>query len=185
MAVVFLIIFFKFQSIKLFDFTSFYSTLSFIFLQERLRFGIMLHILFDIEGVLRNAHENGHIIGVNHTLSGIIKLLKSTGKAKIYIATDMAFNSAEKFLKDSDFYPLFTELFCPANTGFMKYEKNFYDEVNFKLGYPEIPPIFFDDSQSNVMTATQAGWYAYLYQSTDTLKRNDFIKQLLEKEQNR
>ncbi len=144
----------------------------------------MQNILFDLDGVLKDTYENDLFYSLNFPLIELIKRIKESSNASIYIATNSSLESARTFLANAQILHLFSGFFCPDTTGSMKSNKKFYEQANFLLGYPQNPPIFFDDSQTNISMALQSGWYSYIYTGTESLLKNDYISTIIKQKFN-
>jgi putative hydrolase of the HAD superfamily len=90
---------------------------------------------------------------LNPDVLSIVRHLKQRG-VELYVATNQEHHRAAYLWDNLGFKDLFEDIFHSARFGFHKDEAGFYTEVNtlLDIGSTE-PPLFFDDSEKNVVTA--------------------------------
>lgn len=109
----------------------------------------------------------------NEELLKLIRQLKAQG-VHCYLATDQERHRAN-YMKTVMFMDTFDGYFVSAELGVTKTDPSFFEKVLRSLTekYPDLKPkdvIFFDDSQSKVDTAKNAGIDARLFTSNDQIK---------------
>ena len=109
----------------------------------------------------------------NNDLIDMITELRELGY-KTYLATDQEVHRA-KYMKEVMFSGLFDGHFVSSDLGFNKSDSEFFEIVKTRLSelHKDLKPeevIFFDDSQSKVDSALQAGLDARLYKSSNQVR---------------
>jgi putative hydrolase of the HAD superfamily len=108
----------------------------------------------------------------NPDVLSVVKHLKQRG-VELYVATNQEHHRAGHLWDDLGFKDLFDDIFHSARLSFHKDEIAFYTEVNTLLDIgPSDRPLFFDDTEKNVMTARDAGWDAHVFDTVETLTQN-------------
>lgn len=95
-----------------------------------------------------------------------IQLLKEKAKINIYLATNQEHMRAAYLWNEVGFNQYFNGIFYSAEIGYIKENVAFFTHINRQLSLnPERDRIiFFDDHQSYIDAALNAGWRAYLYE---------------------
>ena len=130
--------------------------------------------IFDVDGVLLNSRiqkENKGPYGINEELLKLLKAQKSKTFG-LYLATNQNQEGAEFIWERLHFKEDFLEIFASCHVGYSKPHRNFYLEVENKLGCRSEEILFIDDREDNVEAALKQGWKAYCYKNLEELKRD-------------
>lgn len=132
----------------------------------------------DPEALIRYWLENDSCINID--LIEKIKTLKSSGKTRLFIATNQEHSRAQYLMKNLSFSDYFDDIFHSARIGYLKPNREYFDFIAKELSCEEEePPIFFDDTPDVVHAAKKYGWQAYEYKNTDSLLENPFVMDIL------
>lgn len=116
---------------------------------------------------------------INHLLFEKIKILKETGKVKLFLATNQEHNRANYLMNELKFNEYFDDIFHSGRIGFAKPDRKYFENVMEHIGNSSHRPIFFDDSQGVVDAANDYGWEAYQFECIEDLNKSTFISSLL------
>ena len=100
---------------------------------------------------------------LNHPLLNLIKKLRETGAARVYIATNQEDVRAYHLWSNLGLQHLFDDIFYAARLGAVKPDPKFFEAVAVRLGPQTEPPLMFDDYSAVVDAANAFGWEAVLY----------------------
>lgn len=111
-----------------------------------------------------------------------IQLLKKKAEISIYLATNQERMRAAYLWNDVGFNKYFDGIFYSAEIGFIKEDTAFFTHINQKLSLnPEKDKIlFFDDHESYVLAARNAGWKAHLYEVLTDFVDNPDVQSLVD-----
>lgn len=110
----------------------------------------------------------------NDEMIELVKKIRQAGTA-CYLATEQEQHRGN-YMKDVMFKSLFDDYFVTAEVGYKKSDTRFFEEIPRRLSetHSTIKPediMFFDDSQSKVDSATEAGIDGYLFDGVDGFKK--------------
>lgn len=117
---------------------------------------------------------------VNADLVEKIKILKSSGKVRLFIATNQEHNRARHLMETLGFSRYFERIFYSADIGHLKPKTEYFDYISRNIADTKDPPVFFDDTPEVICAAKQYGWEAYEYKNTDSLRESPFVRDVLE-----
>ncbi len=112
-----------------------------------------------------------------------VQLLKEKTGINVYLATNQERMRANYLWNKVGFNQFFDDIFYSAEIGCIKEDMAFFTFINQQLLLnPEQDNIlFFDDHESYVQTAQDAGWRAYLYQVLTDFVDNPDVRSLAER----
>ncbi len=117
---------------------------------------------------------------LNHAVLDVVRRLRACDGLSLYLATSQEHHRAAYLWRDLAFEALFDDIFYSARLGATKDQEAFFARVNAQLGIAEGDrPLFFDDTERNVLTARAAGWDAHRFDSVDDLLGNPRLASLL------
>jgi putative hydrolase of the HAD superfamily len=117
---------------------------------------------------------------VYHDLLDKIRILKDSGRARLYIATNQEHNRARHLMDKIGFGAYFEDIFYSGRLGALKPATEYFQAIAAALGPGDEPPVFFDDTPAVVEGALKYGWEAVEFLDTRDLCRNDFVRDILE-----
>lgn len=117
---------------------------------------------------------------INLELLEKIKILKNSGKARLFIATNQEHNRARYLMDKLGFAEYFEDIFYSGRIGCLKPAKEYFEYIaaSLKLSANETP-IFFDDTPEVIAGAKSFGWEAIEFMDTKSLNKNPFINAIL------
>lgn len=117
---------------------------------------------------------------VNHDLMDKVAALKSTGRVRLFVATNQEHNRASYLMTQLGFDRFFEDIFHSARIGATKPDAAYFKSVSELLGLrPNEQPIFFDDCPKVVAAAKEHGWQAHEFITVDDIFKNDLVGDLL------
>ncbi len=117
---------------------------------------------------------------VNFKLIDKVKILKASGKVRLFIATNQVHERARYLMEDLGFAEYFEDIFHSARAGAMKPGKAYFDYVSKTLRLERgNPPVLFDDTPEVIEGARLYGWEAHEYQDTGSLIADRVIGDIL------
>lgn len=102
---------------------------------------------------------------LNLPLLAEVRRLQSSGAARLYMATNQEHLRASHLWNTLGLRHIFADMFYSARLGAIKPHKQFFVEIEKRLGRLKQPPLFFDDSEEVVAAARDFGWDAALYRT--------------------
>lgn len=118
---------------------------------------------------------------INWELIEKIKILKSSQRTSLYIATNQEHKRALYLMNDLKLSEYFQNIFYSAKMGVTKPDIKYFDHICHKLKLSqENPPIFFDDTPEVVKAAREYGWEAYEFIDCQNLYDCPFIENILQ-----
>ncbi|MGK2740618.1 HAD family hydrolase [Tepidicaulis sp. LMO-SS28] len=119
---------------------------------------------------------------IDQAVLDIAKQLASLPETELYIATGQEHRRAHHLWQTLGFEKHFEEMFYSARLGHPKPTPEFFAAINEVLGISqEERPLFFDDTETIVALAREAGWDAHLFETVEDLREHPRIKPLLER----
>lgn len=118
---------------------------------------------------------------VNPGVLSFVKRLKCSGKFELYLATNQEHHRAAYLWNHLGFKELFQDIFYSARLGILKDQTDFFSTINTQLGIRASErPLFFDDRETVVMTARAAGWDAQIFETAETLSKNERLLDIID-----
>lgn len=109
----------------------------------------------------------------NPDVLSIVKRLKQCDGVELYLATNQEHHRARYLWDDLGLKDLFLDIFYSARLGIQKDKIDFFTKINTLLDIGTVePPLFFDDTEKNVITACEAGWDGHVFDTAGALSRN-------------
>jgi len=103
----------------------------------------------------------------------VIKHLSRQDGVSLYLATNQEHLRAAHLWTVLGLEEYFDDMFHSARVGIAKQDPSYFHAVGAEVGVAsDEAPLFFDDSQSVIDSARQAGWDAQLFQTVDDLLEN-------------
>jgi putative hydrolase of the HAD superfamily len=141
-----------------------------------------------LEGVLPKLGYNGSPMNLiaywmgrdtqlNHPLLEVIKKLRGTGAARVYIATNQEDVRAYHLWSNLGLQHLFDDIFYAARLGAAKPDRKFFEAVATRLGPQAEPPLMFDDYPPVIEAANAFGWEAVLFDQTKDCRNHTWISE--------
>ena len=96
-----------------------------------------------------------------------------------YLATSQEHRRASYIWEELGLRHHFADIFYSAKLGCSKKSVEFFRLIEARLGLPAERLLYFDDRESFVELARSAGWDAYLYDSSDSLRQSHDLAVLL------
>ena len=119
---------------------------------------------------------------VNARVLDVVKQLKSAPDIVLRIATGQEHHRARHLWDTLGFRNDFASIHYTAQIGILKHDPAFFRAVNKDLAIgPDDRPLFFDDKETVVAAATEAGWEAVRFATVDDLTTHPFIAARLTK----
>lgn len=119
---------------------------------------------------------------VNTDLIEKVKLLKDSGRVRLFIATNQMHERAKYLMGNLGFDEYFEDIFHSARAGFVKPDKEYFYYVMEFLGLDKSDrPVLFDDTPEVLESARSCGWDAYEYVDTSSLLDDPLLKDILTK----
>ena len=112
---------------------------------------------------------------LNHPLLDVIKKLRGTGAARVYIATNQEDVRAYHLWSNLGLQHLFDDIFYAARLGAAKPDRRFFEAVATRLGPQAEPPLMFDDYPAVIEAAQAFGWEAVLFDETKDCRNHTWI----------
>ncbi len=112
---------------------------------------------------------------LNHPLLEVIKQLRATGAARVYIATNQDDVRAYHLWSNLGLQHLFDDIFYAARLGAAKPDPAFFAAVDARLGPQLAKPLLFDDYDAVVAAANQHGWEGVLFDDTHDCRHHPWI----------
>ncbi len=117
---------------------------------------------------------------LNLQLLDVVRRLRRTGRARLYIATNQEHIRAFHLWSRLGLRNLFDDIFHSARLGVLKPDPQFFEGIAAILGPQARPPLLFDDSPSVVEAARSFGWEAVLYDALADCAAHPWIAETLE-----
>ena len=121
------------------------------------------------------AYWMGRDTQLNHPLLDVIKKLRGSGAARVYIATNQEDVRAYHLWSNLGLQHLFDDMFYAARLGAAKPDPAFFAAVARRLGPQEEPPLMFDDYSAVVDAANAFGWEGVLFDVTGDCRHHPWI----------
>ena len=121
------------------------------------------------------AYWMGRDTQLNHPLLEVIKTLRGSGAAKVYIATNQEDVRAYHLWSNLGLQHLFDDIFYAARLGAAKPDPAFFAAVAKRLGPQDEPPLMFDDYDKVVDAANAFGWEGVLFDVTGDCRHHPWI----------
>jgi len=103
---------------------------------------------------------------LNRQLIDVIRRLRATGAARLYIATNQEHLRAQWLWQTVGLGEVFDDMFHSARIGALKPASEYFASVKDRIGPQHEPPLFFDDSEEVIRAARGEGWEAVLFSAT-------------------
>ena len=116
---------------------------------------------------------------INTYLIEKVKMLKNSGKVRLFIATNQEHTRAAYLMKELGVEKGFEDIFHSDRIGIDKPDPAYYAHVSNLLPASTMPPIFFDDTPAVVEGARAHGWDAYAFNGIENLNDSDFVRGIL------
>jgi len=120
---------------------------------------------FASETILPQIHKE---FGLDEELLELIAQLKN--KYKIGLMSNARAGILRKMLEEHNLYKYFDEVVISSEIGFIKPEKEFFEEALKKLNLHKEEIIFVDDRERNILAAESLGIKSFVYTSVEKLK---------------
>ncbi len=118
---------------------------------------------------------------INPDVLSFVERLKRSGMCELYLATNQEHHRASFLWDRLGFKELFQDIFYSARLGILKDRTEFYATINRQLNIGTAErPLFFDDRENVVMTARAAGWDAEIFETSETLSKNERLREILD-----
>jgi putative hydrolase of the HAD superfamily len=117
---------------------------------------------------------------LNLQLLDVIKALRTSGAADIYMATNQEHLRAHHLWHELRLSHLFDDMFYAARLGAMKPDGAFFEAVTQRLGPQEEKPLFFDDSAAVIAAANAFGWEGVLFEDVGDCRDHKWVASNLE-----
>lgn len=95
---------------------------------------------------------------LNLPLLDLVKRLRQSGAARLYIATNQEDTRAFYLWDNLGLQHLFDDIFHAARLGATKPHHTFFEAIEKRLGHQSEPPLMFDDMPEVAAAATEFGW---------------------------
>lgn len=119
-----------------------------------------------------------HDSKVNTELLDAIRRLKAQG-VPLFIATNQDHMRAQWLWQTLGFGEIFDDIFYSARIGMTKAHKGFFAFADARMPELDEPPLFFDDTQKVIETATSYGWDTALFDTNADFFEHPWIRQIL------
>lgn len=116
-----------------------------------------------------------HDSQLNAPLVEIVRSLRRSGDAILYIATNQEHMRAHWLWHGLGLGDLFEDIFYSARIGTVKPQPRYFDHVEARIGRHEEPPLFFDDREDVVDAARTRGWEAVLFATVEDCADHPWI----------
>jgi putative hydrolase of the HAD superfamily len=117
---------------------------------------------------------------LNYDLLEKVQLLKQSGRAKLFIATNQEHNRARYLMDDLGLKEYFEDIFYSARVGHLKPTVEYFRHIARELKLSDgDTPVLFDDSPDVVAAATAFGWDAVQYLGTEDLFKSAAVSEIL------
>jgi putative hydrolase of the HAD superfamily len=116
---------------------------------------------------------------INQPLIDLVKKLKEAAAPPLYLATNQEHMRAWWLWDTMGLGELFDDIFYSARLGVAKPDRGFYRDVMKRIGPQTEPPLFFDDSETNVKAARSHGWEAVLFVELEDFTKHPWIAERL------
>lgn len=101
---------------------------------------------------------------INHQMLEVVKELKAKDYP-LYLGTNQEKYRVKYLWENFEFNKLFREIHASCSVGFEKPDKEYFLEVEKRVGVASEEILFIDDSEKNVISAKECGWHAYHHAS--------------------
>jgi putative hydrolase of the HAD superfamily len=115
----------------------------------------------------------------NEELFELVARISSSGKARLFVATNQEHLRAQYLWQNVGLGTLFDDMFHAARIGVLKPDAEYFARIDRLLGPLDEPPLFYDDSEEVVAAARKAGWEAVLYDELGDCAGHPAIRRLL------
>lgn len=112
---------------------------------------------------------------VNRQLLALIRRLRASGAARLYLATNQEHLRALHLWSTVGLRHHFDDIFYAARLGVSKPNAQFFQAVDDLLPDRQKPPLFFDDSPRVVEAAAAHGWEAVLFADLHDCAKHPWI----------
>ncbi|WP_105416452.1 HAD family hydrolase [Neorhizobium sp. T25_27] len=119
---------------------------------------------------------------LNLQLLDVIRHLRRTGRARLYVATNQEHMRAFHLWNRHGFENLFDDMLHAARLGELKPGRAFFEGAARILGPQDEPPLFFDDSEAVVVAANEVGWEGVLFNKLEDCTAHPWISAMLYRE---
>lgn len=119
-----------------------------------------------------------HDSKVNAELLDAVRRLKTLG-VPLFIATNQDHMRAQWLWQTLGFGEIFDDIFYSARIGLTKAHKGFFAFADARMPELDEPPLFFDDTQKVIETATSHGWDTALFDTNADFFEHPWIRQIL------
>lgn len=113
---------------------------------------------------------------LNHPLLDVIKKLRETGAARVYIATNQEDVRAYHLWSNLGLQHLFDDIFYAARLGAAKPDPAFFAAIDKRLGPQAEKPLMFDDYDAVIHAANAFGWEAVQFDETRDCHQHPWVK---------
>ncbi len=120
---------------------------------------------FAPETILPMIHKE---FGLDKELLELVSQLKT--RYKIGLMSNARAGILRKMLEDNNLYKYFDEVVISSEIGFIKPEKEFFEEVLKRLNLHKEEIIFIDDREKNTLAAESLGIKSFIYTSVGKLR---------------
>jgi putative hydrolase of the HAD superfamily len=116
---------------------------------------------------------------LNLQLLDIVRHLRRTGRARLYVATNQEHMRAFHLWNRHGFENLFDDMFHAARFGELKPGLAFFERAADILGPQVEPPLFFDNEEAVVQAANAFGWEGALYNDLADCTSHPWVSAML------
>lgn len=117
---------------------------------------------------------------LNLQLLDVVKALRTSGAANLYLATNQEHLRAFHLWHDLRLSHLFDDMFYAARLGAVKPDAAFFEAVALRLGPQAEKPLLFDDSAAVVDAANAFGWEGVLFADVADCRNHPWVASHLE-----
>ncbi len=118
---------------------------------------------------------------LNSALIEKIKILKNSGKVRLFIATNQAHIRAQYLMKTLGLDHYFEDIFYSAKMKSMKPSEDYFNFISRTLNLAENDkPIIFDDTPDVIKFAKSIGWEGYEFTDAESIHECSFVNNILQ-----
>ena len=116
-----------------------------------------------------------HDSKLNTALLDAIRRLRVSCASPLFVATNQEHIRAHWLWQTLGMSDLFEDIFYSARLGVAKPDPSFFSAIETRIGPFDQPPLFFDDSRSNIEAAKACGWDAVQFNTIEDFTPHPFI----------
>jgi putative hydrolase of the HAD superfamily len=117
---------------------------------------------------------------VNHQLLDIVRQLRRSERAKLFVATNQEHMRALHLWSGLGFQYVFDDIFYSARLGVLKPDGAFFRRIVELVGPQKEAPLLFDDSAAVIEAAKSFGWGAVLYDEVVDCSSHPWVSSVLQ-----